>query len=299
MLRFSAQCLVRQRIHAHAPDLGAFEDAHILSVKVAALVVVLGSGLFRWSFVISRCVPLFVGRPAMTGIMQFFDVAALVEAAVGSMLVFDTTRAVFPCLSPRTAAVTRSWLVLLVTVTLALCSPWVVWPRTLGSMVGMDQNDSYAVGLHVLVYGRLAPLSEVAGPQRSDRTVRHSAVEPPTPGCVVMVQELEAHDNTTTQYLLKKALQQKKVDEEVEEEEELLNVPPRLGTPAHWAQLRELVGSSSQSKRRRGRRGGRRNFLDLPRGALLGSTVDTCSCLGSGGFFDDLHTCPLKPGLSM
>ena len=53
---------------------------------------------------------------------------------------------------------------------------------------------------------RPAPLSEVAGPQRSDRTVRHSAVDPPFPGCVVLVQEPQAHDNTNH---LKQALQRK------------------------------------------------------------------------------------------
>ena len=45
------------------------------------------------------------------------------------------------------------------------------------------------------------------------RRVRHSAVEPPIPGCVVLVQEPEAHDNTTTRYLLKKALQRKEEEE--------------------------------------------------------------------------------------
>ena len=100
---------------------------------------------------------------------------------------------------------------------------------------------------------RPAPLSEVAGPQRSDRTARHFAVEPPFPGRVVLVQEPVAHDNSTTRYLLKKALLRKE-EEEAERQEEvdvLLAVPTQLRTPTQWARLRELVIASSQSRRRK------------------------------------------------
>ena len=110
---------------------------------------------------------------------------------------------------------------------------------------------------------RPAPLSEVAGPQRSDRTARHFAVEPRFPGGVVLVQEPEAHDNTTTRYLLKMALQRKQEEEAEEEEEEvLLAVPPLLRTPTQWARLRELIGASSQSRRRKRKK---RRKKKLPR----------------------------------
>ena len=90
---------------------------------------------------------------------------------------------------------------------------------------------------------RPAPLSEVAGPQRSDRTARHFAVEPPFPGRVVLVQEPVAHDNTTTRFLLGMALLRKEEEEEVrkrEEEEELKrirNIPLNQVTPLQQHKL--------------------------------------------------------------
>ena len=83
--------------------------------------------------------------------------------------------------------------------------------------------------------------------------VRHSAVEPPIPCCVVSVHQPEAHDNTTTRYLLKKALQRKK-EEEAEKKEEvdvLLDIPLQLRTPAQRARLFELISASSQARRRK------------------------------------------------
>ena len=69
---------------------------------------------------------------------------------------------------------------------------------------------------------------------------------------VVLVQEPEAHDNTTTRYLLKKALQRKEEEEaEKEEVDELLAIPPQLRTPAQWAGLYELISASSQARRRK------------------------------------------------
>ena len=98
--------------------------------------------------------------------------------------------------------------------------------------------------------------------------MRHSAVEPPLPGCVVLVQEPEAHDNTTTRYHLKKALQRKKEEEEAEkkeEEEELLAIPLQLRTPAQWARLRELISASSQGRRKRKKKRKKR----LPRSSSI------------------------------
>ena len=81
----------------------------------------------------------------------------------------------------------------------------------------------------------------------------------------------------------------------------MLAVPPQLRTPAQWARLRELIGASSQARRKRR---GRRSFLNLLRGpkvlapkllvlpvffALLGSTVATCTCPGLGGFGRSPH----------
>ena len=97
-------------------------------------------------------------------------------------------------------------------------------------------------------------LVDARGPHGGLERVRHSAVEPPIPGCVVLVQEPEAHDNTTTRYLLKKALQRKEEEEEAEKEEEvdeLLAIPLGLRTPAQRARLYELISASSQARRRK------------------------------------------------
>ena len=107
-------------------------------------------------------------------------------------------------------------------------------------------------------------LVDARGPHGGLERVRHSAVEPPIPGCVVLVQEPEAHDNTTTRYLLKKALQRKE-EEEAEKEEEvdvLLDIPPQLRTPAQRARLFELISASSQARRRKRRKRRKRR---LPR----------------------------------
>ena len=71
----------------------------------------------------------------------------------------------------------------------------------------------------VIVGMRPERLVDARGPQGGLERVRLSAVEPPIPGCVVLVQEPEAHDSTTTRYLLKKALQRK--EEEAEKKEEV------------------------------------------------------------------------------
>ena len=90
---------------------------------------------------------------------------------------------------------------------------------------------------------RPAPLSEVAAPQRSDRTARHFA-EPPFPGRVVLVQEPEAHDNTSMKFLLGMVLLWKEKEEEEvrkrEEEEELKrirNIPLNQLTPLQQHKL--------------------------------------------------------------
>ena len=86
---------------------------------------------------------------------------------------------------------------------------------------------------------RPAPLSDVAGPQRSDLTARHFAVEPPFPGRVVLVQEPVAHDNTTTRFLLEMALLQKEEVRKREEEElkRIRNIPLNQLTPLQRQKL--------------------------------------------------------------
>ena len=67
---------------------------------------------------------------------------------------------------------------------------------------------------------RPAPLSEVAGPQRSDRTVRHSAGDAP----LLVVPALRGDDGvdgTTLRFLLEQNLSLKKKQEEEEKEREM------------------------------------------------------------------------------
>ena len=123
------------------------------------------------------------------------------------------------------------------------------------SEMTVDIAEIPVVHQQVIVGMRPERLVDARGPQGGLERVRHSAVEPPIPGCVVLVQEPEAHDNTTTRYLLKKALQRKKEEEEEaekkEEVDELLAVPLQLRTPAQRARLFELISASSQATRRK------------------------------------------------
>ena len=80
---------------------------------------------------------------------------------------------------------------------------------------------------------RLAPLSEVAGPQRSDRTVRHSAGEAPLL-VVPSLRGADGVDGTTVSFLLAENLKlQKKKEEEKERRREREEAQ-------HEARMREL-----------------------------------------------------------
>ena len=85
---------------------------------------------------------------------------------------------------------------------------------------------------------RSALLSEVAGPQRSDRSVRHSAGE----ASLLVVPSLrgaDGVDGTTVSYLLAGNLKLQKEEEE-EEEEEKERRRKREGRWQHEARMREL-----------------------------------------------------------
>ena len=118
------------------------------------------------------------------------------------------------------------------------------------SEMTVDIAEIPVVHQQVIFGMRPERLVDARGPQGGLERVRHSAVEPPIPGCVVLVQEPEAHDNTTTRYLLKK-----------EEVDELLAISLQLRTPAQRARLHELISSSQARRRKRKKRRKRR----LPR----------------------------------
>ena len=60
-----------------------------------------------------------------------------------------------------------------------------------------------------------APLSEIAGPQRSDRTLRHSGGDAPSLAMPVLAAESdEATDSATVSFLVQRALEVKKKEEE-------------------------------------------------------------------------------------
>ena len=79
---------------------------------------------------------------------------------------------------------------------------------------------------------RPAPLSEVAGPQRSDRTVRHSAGEAPLL-VVPSLRGADGVDGTTVSYLLAENLKLQKKEEEKERRREREEAQ-------HEARMREL-----------------------------------------------------------
>ena len=130
---------------------------------------------------------------------------------------------------------------------------------------------------------RPAPLSEVAGPQRSDRTVRHSAGEAPLL-VVPSLRGADGVDGTTVSFLLAENLKLKKEEGEKErrregEEAEYEAHMQELDRRAH-ADLRSLLpnlahGGSGPATTpyRRGerKRGRRKNFLGV---LVLDKVVD-------------------------
>ena len=82
---------------------------------------------------------------------------------------------------------------------------------------------------------RSAPLSEVAGPQRSDRTVRHSAGEAPLL-VVPSLRGADGVDGTTVSFLLAENLKLQKKKEEEEEKERRRE----REEAQHEARMREL-----------------------------------------------------------